>query len=420
MKSTGSATESSTKRSLLKGLGVTILLAVAAVGCDERVGDKVQASSASSITPYQILRQEDYRRITGCEVFSDYARSLRPVLNNLVFSTDHVPDDELIVFGDAHYARRHSRDLFQALTDSPARAERCLHPTLARLAVELFVLPDDGAHRGDIPGLSITSGDSAAYLLNPGDLGEVPVFELMSRSDYNTSTECLVSPATYHKLHKAFFGYVLGTGSDSEQQEARVSMVAFLEDLGDGRPTERGTVDPICMPPAVRVLADEMGVLDGQGEYLIQHSKRANAVSEAILREIGSRFAPPVAGEPFPHVAGDLNGDGSTDVAFLGIPEGSDAWQLWVRMGQSSAEARYLSLADYSLGTDVEDVRLYVERPGRFPTACDGMPEECSEAQPEAVELEFDGILLAVRGTPGFLVYWDSISARFRVHRLIV
>ena len=208
----------------------------------------------------------DYVRVTGCRG-DGYNSALQRAVNFLVFAGDGAPDDELIGSNDHDigYVRRHSRHFFGPLFgDFQAGANddysHCLHPTLDRIGREL------GFPESELNNSSDAKKTLPVRSENPEP--HVTVFEVLSRADYMKSTECLASPKTYHKYHLAFFHGVLGWGDLSD---ATTHMREFLQELGEGRWINEGTIlDPLCLHPAIKVLADDLHLLNEDGQFVLR------------------------------------------------------------------------------------------------------------------------------------------------------
>jgi hypothetical protein len=225
--------------------------------------DDKQALADHKINPYKILRKADYIKVTGCKNLFAYNHSLQTAINYLVFSKDHVPNDKLIRFTDLEYARRHTRSLYSFLRNDKGFIEqRCLHPTLKRIGLELGLIDENG-RRFQLKSRQLP----VVHYQYPVKKESVPAFEIMSRSDYIKITGCLASPTTYHKYHLAFFQAVLGWGSE---KKAATNLKAFLQELGEGRRTKKGLLDPVCMPPSVGNLAKYLGILNQDGQFKLQ------------------------------------------------------------------------------------------------------------------------------------------------------
>jgi len=214
--------------------------------------------------PYQILKQDDYEKVTGCQNLSNYQRSMQVALNYLVFAKDHVDDDELtIAFKELEYARRHTRDFFN---ESVAR--NCIHPTIKRIGLELYQIDaKDKAIRNGIDSNSANKLEDVMLKKLIVTSNKVPIYEILPRSEFNKTTGCLVSPKTYHYYHKAFFARVLGW---YDYEKAQGFMKTFLQEMGEGA-QENGFVRANCMIPAIKILADELELLDGRKRFKLKN-----------------------------------------------------------------------------------------------------------------------------------------------------
>ncbi len=215
---------------------------------------------------YYILRHADYEAATGCSVSaSTYVRSLQAATDFLVFEGARSKQNTA-----RGYARRHTRPLFADLRYKyPATdgflEERCMHPSLRRIAVALGMLDAQGRFPDPTSGHKEHVGpDSARYANDPVDAGSFPI---IARDDYSTRTGCGVSADSYKGYAAAFDWVVFGGGYEDR---ARDGMRVLLDELAAASPSDDGGIATACMIPAITKIAAVLGLLDAHGRYILQ------------------------------------------------------------------------------------------------------------------------------------------------------
>lgn len=208
--------------------------------------------------PYQVLTAADYAALTGCDVYHSYENAVMIALDFLVF--DEGSDKEELT-----YVQRETVHFFEHLLrggENDLVNAACLPMSLRRLGEDLGLLSELSS---PVPAHAYQmtfqyDGRSTEF---PDELGKT--FSVQSRKNYIETTECLVSPSTYEKLHQAFkaFFYYRGRADDAPKH-----MLAFLADVRDSRPTAEGGLNPMCMTPGITKLAQDIGVLTAAGKAI--------------------------------------------------------------------------------------------------------------------------------------------------------
>ena len=147
------------------------------------------------------------------------------------------------------------------------------------------------------------------------------------------------------------------------------------------------------------------------------YDSSAESLSGA-LESIGKVFGVAEPGHGIPSVSGDYNGDGVLDVAFIAIPAGNTFWTLNIYFGSEQDEGTYLSLAEHSPDTSLDEVRIATAAPGKYGTVCSYSPGGCRDDEPGEITMKFDGIYLEVLEASGSLIYLDTANNKFVRHRL--
>ena len=229
---------------------------------------QAKEEASQNIIPYQFMREADYVSLTGCNN-EPYSYSLRNALNFLVFSEYHDHNDEEFRDSrDLQYTHRHSRNFFHYLS----RNKKCQQPNLMRMAKELRILTNKGTIPPDLDIRESTKKlpleDSEKYYVDKSELKtDKLIFEVLSRTDYMQVTGCLVSPKSYHKYHLALYFGVLNMGGDIPK--GKKYMREFLNDVGAGMRTENNEIAPKCLSNSVKVLAQDLGLLNKAGTYVL-------------------------------------------------------------------------------------------------------------------------------------------------------
>jgi hypothetical protein len=114
---------------------------------------------------------------------------------------------------------------------------------------------------------------------------------------------------------------------------------------------------------------------------------------------------------PF-HVAGDFDGDGLINHAWILIREGGDGYGLFVFLGRRNSEPQIVKL----LAEDeccAQRYALVLVPPGRHKTFC-GQRADCSPGEPRSVTLKHSGFEFMTLGTASGLYYWSPLAKGFR------
>ena len=212
---------------------------------------------------YYILRHADYEAATGCSVGSGiYMRSLQAATDFLAFEGARSKLNKA-----RGYARRHTRPLFADLLNAHSTADgylqdRCIHPSLRRIALALGMLDAQGRFPDPTSGHGEHVGpDPAQYVSDPVDAGGFPV---IARDDYVSRTGCALSAGSY-KGYAVAFDWVVFEGGYEDR--ARDGMRALLDELASGSPSKGGEIATACMIPAISKIAAALGLLDAEGRY---------------------------------------------------------------------------------------------------------------------------------------------------------
>jgi len=232
------------------------------------------------IVPYQIMHPSDFTAMAGCEQINGYEHAIKSALNFLVFSELHDGSEDAFRFNqDLKYTQRHSRELFHAI----AQSTTCKPANLIRMGIELHILNSDGTINRKTE--ASKEGAKKVELSNLDDYyidtkNGMPVFEVLSRSDYMKSTECLVSPKSYHQYHLALF-YNLNR---ADQEKASKHMRNFLNDIGAGRHNDDGSeVADQCMHNSVKILAKDLGLLSENGKFILQQEMNQDVLTKDVI-----------------------------------------------------------------------------------------------------------------------------------------
>ena len=153
---------------------------------------------------------------------------------------------------DAHYVRRHSRNLFGPLFASQAAGGSCLHPTLERIGRAV-----------GFPEESDAAPEPLQPVRDPNEEGVVP-YLMTSRADYIEQTGCLVDQGTYNHYRVAFLDYVLYW---DVAYNAADRLRTFLQETGEGKRTDDGYLDSICLTPTMARIAKQLELLDDDARY---------------------------------------------------------------------------------------------------------------------------------------------------------
>ena len=122
---------------------------------------------------------------------------------------------------------------------------------------------------------------------------------------------------------------------------------------------------------------------------------------------------------PTPLVSGDFDGNGTLDTARL-APAGNNAgWRIIVEFDVTEF-GPVISLEHLTPDVPIKDVRLSIEAPTSYITACGQDPKDCTEGSPAAIVMETDGIFLQVQGAPSLVIYWDHGDKKFKTYRPII
>lgn len=141
-------------------------------------------------------------------------------------------------------------------------------------------------------------------------------------------------------------------------------------------------------------------------------TSKASECIAAVNRDFGTSLRS-AEGHETPAVTGDFNGDGTWDVACLGMIDGEDAAQIYVHFRSPSGVGEIVSLKHFSPDVPVEEIRIFGEPPITFTTRCGYMPEDCSPDAPHEIHLEHESIFLAVLDASGILIFWNEDRQAF-------
>ena len=122
---------------------------------------------------------------------------------------------------------------------------------------------------------------------------------------------------------------------------------------------------------------------------------------------------------PTPLISGDFDGDGTLDTARLAPAGNSPGWRIMVEFDVTNF-GPMKSLEHLTPDVSMTDIRLSVEPPSTYITACGQDPKDCTAGSPAAIVMETDGIFLQGLGVPSLLIYWDHESKKFRMHQSII
>jgi len=146
-------------------------------------------------------------------------------------------------------------------------------------------------------------------------------------------------------------------------------------------------------------------------------SQAAGCVA-AANRDFGTSMVPATRHDT-PVVTGDFNGDGTRDVACLGMTDGHDTAKIFVRLRMPDGTDRMVSLEHFSPDVPVENIRIFREPANTFTTRCGHMPEDCAPDAQREIRLDHESIFLAVMDASGVLIFWNSNEERFAREWLI-